>query len=245
MEKLRALLSGRSCDRTAVRRALEQCARQGRQLTIESTRNRSSSESMSASIELVREDDFIIDLPMVGGRVRPLAINEPLRIGFMTESGFTSGLTKPLSRFRFSSGGEDSSRVLYGYRMGMPDELHTNNRRSAHRVSIEHAHPVYVTLHAPGTDQTMRATILDISASGMRLRLEQHVMLIDGQEMLLMAELPMSCGSVEEPVRIVRVMQCPRTELPVVGVSFPEEVVSVARYVRQLEIQHARRAGAA
>lgn len=238
-------MGGGSDDRAAARRALAQCARQGRRLTIQSARRKGSSKDMSAIIEQVRENDFIIDLPMVGTHTRLLAVNEPLLISFMSDAGRGSGRTKALSRYRFTSGGEDSKRVLYGYRLAIPDELEMSNRRRSYRVSLEHGSPVRVTLHPPGVSTPLKAVILDVSAGGMRLRLDKDALLIDGQELLLTAELPPPCGSVAEPVRIMRVMQCLRTNQPVIGVSFPDEVVSIAQYVRQLELQRSHRTGAA
>jgi len=238
-------MGGGSDDLADARRALHECTRQGRRVSMTSTRRGSRRDTMIATIEQVRETDFIIDRPMVGAHVRPLAINEPLRISFVANGGHCSGLTKPLSRYRFASGGASDGRVLYGYRMAIPDELEVSNRRQSNRVSIEHSTPVHVSLHPPGVSEPMKAVILDISAGGMRLRLDDDVLLIDGQELLLTAELPPPGGSVAEPVQMVRVERCVRTAQPIVAVRFAQDVPSVARYVRQLEIQRARRAGAA
>lgn len=212
---------------------------------MQSIRRGGKNEPMVASVEQVRENDFIIDRPMIGANIHPLAINEPLRISFMGDTGHCSGLTKPLGRYRFSSGGKSANRVMHGYKMAIPEELESSNRRRYHRVSLEHGAPLHVTLHPQGTTTPMKAVVIDVSAGGMRLRLKNDAMLIDGQDMLLTAELPAPYGSVAESVHAVRVIQCPRTRRPIVCVSFPEEMANIARYVRQLEIQRARRAGAA
>lgn len=245
LDKLRTLMLGGTDDRAGARRLLERCLRNGGRVTLLSTRNGSRKESMIATIEQVRENDFVIDRPMVGAHVHPLAINEPLHISFICNNGHCSGMTKPIGRYRFSSGSKKTKRVLYGYRMAIPEQLESSNRRRYHRVPLEHGAPMCVALHSSDHAAPIQAVVLDLSAGGMRLQLKDEMMLIDGQEMLLTAEMPPPHGSIAATVEVMRVSQCPRTGRPTIGVRFSEEVANVARYVRQLEIQRGRRAGAA
>jgi hypothetical protein len=241
------MVMGEPEGRAFVRRALEQCARKGWRIQLASARRTPrQDQTVAATIEQVRESDFVISRPMNGAHHYPLAIGEPLRLTLICSLGHCSAAAKVVGRFKMPSGGTGGATdAFYGYRLSMPETLVVTNRRRFHRTPAPLGPNIHMTLHPVGCEPLI-GDLLDISAGGMRLRLrDPDALLIDGQQMLVTGELSGPSEAIAQMIRVVRTQQCDRTNCPIVAVSFDEEVQSVAEFVRRIEIQRRNRAGAA
>lgn len=198
-------------------------------------------DAMIATIEQVREDDLVISQPMIGGRVRPLVAGEPLQLGLIGPDGRHVGRTKCLGRIRIKSGGQ---QVMYGYRLAFPAALEPEDRRQNYRIGVEFDLAVLTELYVQDTGGPIVGVLMDLSAGGARARLRCPDVprgFIGRVQAALRMTLPEPVGTVEQVVRVNRIERCARTGHNIVAIEFTEEIESLERLIRALEIRRAKR----
>src|SRR5262245_4601231 len=119
LAKLVHALSGGADPHDAVRSALRAALRARAKVSLDTLNPAQQSIVMSASLEQVRDEDFVISQPSIGGLTHPLAFGEELRIGFQNYSKHHSAITRCLGRIRIPSG--SGKLTLFAYRLALPD----------------------------------------------------------------------------------------------------------------------------
>lgn len=192
-----------------------------------------------SSLEQVRDNDLVISKPMIGTRTRPLVTNEPLHISLTDKDGRHIGTTRCMGRIKIPTGG---GGMLYGYRLALPKSMDNAERRDYTRVAVEFDLAPQAELLLPRRGIVLRGTLLDISASGARLRCTVGSDLIsEGDEALLKTELPNPVDELSEFISVKRVKCCNRTGHCTIGIAFNAPIVRVEQFVRQRSIQRAKR----
>lgn len=188
-----------------------------------------------ASIEDVRETEIIISQPLAGALNHPLATGEHFRLLFASKSfGHLSGKTESLGRIEIET---SEARMIYGYRMSLPESLRVEDRRKKLRVSFGSGPPPAAALYIRPKCIPLRGTVQDVTAAGMLIRVlhkgEQQLEL--GQKLHLSTSLPEPVGSIGVEVTVVRLAPSSNRVNNYVGVSFVREIEGLETLINRLQ----------
>jgi c-di-GMP-binding flagellar brake protein YcgR len=182
---------------------------------------------MTATIEQVRENDVVISQPVIGGVARPLVAGEILKVSLSLKStGHLIGETEVLGRHRIPSGG---STPLHGYRLSLPLELYSDDRRTAKRkeMGVNLAREVEVYRH--GDDEPIRGVVQNLSIGGMQIRThDSHPQLDPGERVRLVVHLPPPVGGINRMVTVARLAGKRNPRHRVIGIAFEREIPGLA-----------------
>ncbi len=222
----------------AVRAALQQAQLARTKLALEVT-SRNRTVVLTSTVEQVREDDFVISQPTVGGTTHPLTFEEVINLGFVLPSGYHRAECKCLGRIKIPAGNSpaaqaSNSSVLYAYRLSLPESLLTEDRRNAPRSQLSLSQPVDAQLYAAASlDGPVLGRILDISMTGARLLVSAPNRKMEpGQIVYLKAMLPEPAGQMDDLVKLARVECDARTGKCTIGVQFQQPIEGLETLMR-------------
>jgi c-di-GMP-binding flagellar brake protein YcgR len=178
---------------------------------------------MTATIEQVRDDDLVINQPVIGGVARPLVAGETLRISLSLKSvGRLVGEVEVLGRFKIPSGG---SAPLRGYRLSLPNELSDDDRRTSKRKDMAVNLAREVELYRRDGDDPIRGVVQNLSIGGMQIRThDSQPNLRPGERVRLVVHLPPPVGGVNRMVTIARLAGKRTPRHRVIGIAFEREI---------------------
>ena len=247
---MKEALAGESERRADIRRILSDAHRS--HATIELELLGAGRRDVTATIEMVREDDLIICHPIAGGATYPLTTEEEMRLClFDRQLGRVCGLTKSLGRAKIALGASPgrsgstppSQRWLYGYRLTIPQQLVGEDRRRELRAEVEFTLAPEAELFTFGDQPTpVRGVVHDVSTGGMKIRTRNaRGRLAVGQRAYLKVSLPEPIGSVTELVRIAHIAPGNSPEQHLIGVAFDEKLEHLGDFVQSVEDKRLRR----
>lgn len=230
LSRMKASLSGESDAREAARKLLLAAQRARVKLELEYlSRAGGSDATMASVIEQVDQEDFVISRPVVGGAVRQLGTHEQLRLSFVTARERVSAETRCLGRAKIPSGGK---RVLYGYRLLIPQAMEVQERRTSQRVTVGFDLAPEVELTSFGFEGPVRGVIIDISAGGLQVRSHNAVgKFAAGQQVYVSTLLPDPVGELGEVGEVAWVRRGKVEGQTILGVRFLEPIERVGKFV--------------
>jgi len=232
ISKMFHALGGENAPHVDVLGTLLQVQRSRAKLTLELS-SAGHTMVLLTTIEQVRDDDFIISQPTIGGVTHPLAFGETIKMGFVLASKHHSGDTRCLGRIRIPAGGD--AQVLYAYRMALPESISAFERREHQRSDFAFDQVIEAQLYAPGTmSGPIIGRVLDLSMTGARIATPLAARLIQpGKSVYLKAMLPEPGGLLDELVNIVRIEPAgDGSAMTYIGVRFAQRIDSIARLLR-------------
>ena len=191
-----------------------------------------------ATVEAVRDDDFVISQPMVDSTAYMLAFGESVKISLLHASRYVAGETRCLGRLKLSRPGGSSAQVVPGYRLALPDELQATERRKHSRTLYHLRHSIDARLHSPSFTDGAPGDIVDISIGGARMVLPPRSRnTVPGETMYLKMMLPPPGGLIDELVKVVRVEVDPATGALTLGLRFEKDHKELEKLFRGLATQ--------
>lgn len=227
MSKLARALSGEDAMDEA-REALRAAYEARLKIKLESVKTTLANATvMSAAIEQVREDDLVINQPVIGGVARKLVKGEELRLSFSLKPwGNVVGATEALGRFKIPSGG---SSPIAGYLLSMPPELFPDDRRETRRGNTDFNLAREVELYCEGHHEPIRGVLQNLSRGGMQIRTHDSAPhLKPGERVRLVVHLPPPVGGVNRMVTVARLAGNRNPRHRVIGIAFERELEGVA-----------------
>jgi hypothetical protein len=168
---------------------------------------------------------------------------ETLSIAIATSRGFHRGKVTVLSRWRDSGGA--GSRPRAGVRVSIPVELVHIQRRFTHRVPV--AFDLAPVAHLSRFDEEqffLKAPIIDLSESGLRIRIPTELDLAPGTVLKLDARFPSAIPSFATTVEVIRrsTSKVPGTSM--LGLRYTESMSELAKAIRTLDVRRGNRPAA-
>jgi c-di-GMP-binding flagellar brake protein YcgR len=182
---------------------------------------------MTATIEQVRDDDVIINQPVIGGVARPLVTGETLRVSLKLKSaGRLAGEVEVLGRHKIPSGG---GPPLQGYRLSLPEELSDEDRRESRRREMASNLAREVEIYRGGDDEPIRGVVQNLSIGGMQIRThDSQPQLRPGERVRLVVHLPPPVGGLNRMVTVARLAGNRNPRHRVIGIAFEREIPGLA-----------------
>ena len=240
LTKVMGALGGEGAVRLSPRQILQAAQRDRLKVALEIVAPApGQSTVLATTIEQVRDDDFVINQPSIGGLTHPLAFGEELRLSFHNRSVHHSAMTRCLGRVKIPAGG---NQMLFAYRLEMPAMMRSEDRRQHPRIDLPLDLGCEAHLYAPACDGPVLGTMLDISMGGARIRTSMALDKIQiGQEIYLKSMLPEPVGLLDELVHVMRMEDDPRSEGATIGVAFTRRINGLAELIRMTQARLARR----
>jgi c-di-GMP-binding flagellar brake protein YcgR len=222
-----------------VRAHLRHAQRSRAKVFLHSIDSKEAQPSLITQIEQVEKDAFQITRPAAGGVLHPLAVNERFEMTFMDGRHRYGGETSCLARVRIPSGG---SRVLFGYRMSLPNQLIAHERREHARATVGFDLAPKVEISSFSFEGVVRGTMIDVSAGGMQVRTytAKGRLTLD-QQVFVNCALPDPVGELSEVMRIAYLGEGKVEGQVIIGLAFRDRVETIDQFVRRYELQRARR----
>ncbi len=227
---------------SAAQRARARVELQQMSLTGEVVQNGKTSVTM---VEQVREEDFIISQPILEGRPYPLATREHFQMGFFGSDGRMTGDIQVLSRYKMSSGASGVSgqeRMFYGYRMSLPEQLVSGERRFDYRVLV--GYDIAPDMELRTTDGTLPyvGVLEDISEGGAKVRCRNAADKLEiGQYAYLNIDLPDPVGYVSALSRICSIKPSKVQGQTCVTLAFDKPIEALGEFIRHADIKRVAR----
>ena len=207
-----------------------------------------SSGVMVASIEAIdSKDSFIINQPSIGARTIQLPRTMEYRMTFRIDKVRWTALTRCLNRASVNAG--SNGKLIYGYRLAMPKEVHHSSQQRAMfriRVGIDLAPSTALALNRADESSLgshVEAVIDDLSVGGMLVRTNAPPRAFAiGQRGTATFELPEPVGKVTASIEIRHIQ--PDSQLTSIGIEFCEPIEGLGELIRALEIKRVSRARA-
>jgi len=240
LDKVKSTFGGTTDPYAQSRRVLRLAQRSRVQLHVElMDRESDSSGKLIANIEHITEDSFIISQPTTGVIAHPLNKHEQLRLTCVVQSQRYLGMTQCAGRARIPSGGK---RMLYGFRLNLPEHLDTPERRNEPRTTVGYDLAPKAILKLPNHPDEIAGIVIDISASGVQVRsYEAEGLLQLGDNCHFQTELPAPVGSLSAPVSVAFLGPGKVEGQTILGLAFHQRLERVAQFVRCTENRRARR----
>ncbi len=240
LDKVKSTLGGNTDPYAQSRRVLRLAQRSRIQLMLElENQDSEDSRKLTANIEQIAEDSFIISQPTAGVMGHPLNKRETIQFTLVVQGKRYQGVTRCAGRARIPSGGK---RMLYGYRLNLPEQLDTPERRSDPRTTVGYDLAPKAVLKMPDHTEEITGIVIDISASGVQVRSYQAEGLFKvGDNCHFQTELPTPVGTLSAPVRVAFVSPGKVDGQTILGLAFHQRLDRVAQFVRCTENRRARR----
>jgi len=223
-----------------VRQTLERLQRDGVRLKVSPVVRRAARKSQAtATIEMIRESDFVISQPILHGQVLPLATHELVELNATCSEGRLEFVARALGRFKTSSG---SGKPFFGYRIDLPNDIRVDERRRYHRVLVGYDLAPEGMLRTPDRALPIHGLVEDISAAGVRLKSKSsgdH--LRRGQFGYLHMTLPHPVGDVNTLVRLCAVARSPLDETTTIHLAFDKPVPELDAFIRSVDKRRSAR----
>ncbi len=233
LERVRQALCGEANRRETVRRHLGHVLRRRTCLELDPLSikdNRPRGRTMIVQIEMVRQDDFVIGQPAMGGCSYPLAAGEKLQVTLFSGVTRLTGETKCLGRIKIPSG---SGGAFYGYRMVLPEVLTPVARRQRARTAAFTVAPEAELRACTGHGGTVRGVVHDLSTTGMQIRSRNALGRVEaGMRMYLSTVLPAPVGELNEMVVVRYLTPNERSDQVIIEVEFEQQLERMNPYAR-------------
>lgn len=244
LDRLRRKMTGDDERTNHVRRLFVEAYRARAKLELTEPSGPDPDRVITASIEQVGHDHLIINQPSVGGLTVPLPKGCSLRASFLVGTDRWSCRTRCLGRAKIASGG--GAKMLYGYRLAMPDEInHSIKQRARYRirVGIELAPSANLIMESP-EDVRIEGIIDDLSEGGLLITTEQSLSSVRIMQVgIAHIALPEPIGQTKIGVTVRHIRK--RGNYNALGVEFEHEIPGLRELIRSLEIKQGQRARSA
>jgi hypothetical protein len=195
--------------------------------------------TLTCTIEHVRRDDLLISQPLVAGRNHPLAIGEGLVMAFVSPRGRVIGRTRSLGRIKVPSGG---ARPFFGYRLSLPLELVTDDRREHHRVPVGFDLAPEAELFTRFDRGPVRGVVEDLSIGGARIRSRNaRGRIAPARRAYVKISLPPPINELGQMVTITHIEPGRDPEVQLIGLEFETPVAALTDFLRQAQQRRRRR----
>jgi hypothetical protein len=190
---------------------------------------------LSCTIEQLREGDLVIGQPLIGGLNHPLAIGEELTLAFLSTRGRLRGRTRSLGRIRIPSGG---ARMLSGYRLAIPDELHSVERREHHRVRLGIDLAPEAELFTRFDRGPVVGVVEDLSIGGVKIRSRNaRGKVAAGRRAYVKMKLPPPINEIGQMVSITRVEPGNDREVLLISLLFERQLPQLAEFIQEAQLR--------
>ncbi|TVQ51644.1 MAG: PilZ domain-containing protein [Phycisphaerales bacterium] len=187
---------------------------------------------LTATIEMLRQDDLVISQPMIGGRNYPLAKNEGFELVVTSPSGPRSGETKSLGRIKVPTA---AGRTLYGYRIAIPASLEGADRRESRRHQFNERRAPVIEIYPLNREKPVRGKVLDISSTGVRILCEKcDLSHLVKQDAVLKIALPEPADDLVQVATLVRCSNVGRRGTQEIAAQFKQPVASLGALVSSM-----------
>jgi hypothetical protein len=159
--------------------------------------------ALTARIEHVLEDAFVVSQPVVDGVVRPLGRFETYRLAIASPQGRMTGDTQALGRIKIATAGD---ALLYGYRLSLPPRIQISRRRRDLEILMGRDTVREGELYIINHRGPVLGLVEEVSATGARLLCRNgrnHIAV--GQDAFLKLDLPDPLGPIREMVSVTSV----------------------------------------
>ena len=192
-------------------------------------------------LEGVEEDSMI--LVAIGPSRADLVPGAQFHIAVSSSRGFHRGETKIMSRW--VEQGEGGGRQRYGFRVSIPPTLTHVQRRVTHRVPVAFDLAPYALLGIPDSDApACKAQILDLSESGMRVRVPIEQDYSMGQVLDADARFTEVIPSFKAKCEVIRVTPVKAREVRILGLRFDHVHSELSHAIRALDLRRSTRPSA-
>jgi hypothetical protein len=179
---------------------------------------------MTAMIEGVGDNDFVITQPVIGGVARSLVVSESLRISFAIKGiGAVSGEVEVLGRHKIPAG---NGSELQGYLLTLPLELFPDERRENKRGGAGINLAREVELYRDERHKPIRGVVQNLSLGGLQIRTHDtpDPPLRPGERVRVSVHLPSPVGLINRMVTIARLAGAKNPRHRVIGIAFEREI---------------------
>lgn len=192
------------------------------------------------------DGDTMILVPAGAESMRGIAVGARYFVAVASSRGFHRGETTILSRW--IEHGEDGAK-RFGFRASIPSVLVHLQRRDTHRVPVAFDLAPTATLMRPteGSDDAADpcvGSILDLSETGLRLRVPEESKFELGQILAIEAQFPSAIPSFKTTVEVVRIGRSKVPKSVALGLRFPEPLTTLGPAIRALDLRRGGRPAA-
>jgi len=184
-------------------------------------------------IDAIDGEEIVISSP-VGSLAFDLVPGTRIYIAVSAPRGFYRGECEAISRW--VGRGENTRRK--GYRVSVPKSLMLVQRRDSHRVPVAFdLAPRAIVRDLTGNSKLGAGTVLDLSESGIRLRLAPLREVFQGETLLVEASFPAEIPSFQSLAEVMYLAPSKVPDSVIVGLRFTEARPELGRAIRALDLK--------
>lgn len=234
------LLGLEDTDSVSVRQIIEDAARRSAAVGLGTEESEASPELGHGVVDTIDGGELVIASPE-GSDGYDLVPGTDLFIAIEAPRGFYRGSCEAVSRW--VGRGENARRK--GYRVTMPKSLMLVQRRDSHRVPVAFdLAPRAIVRDLTGNSKIGAGTVLDLSESGMRLRVAPLREVFQGETLLVQATFPSEIPSFESLAEVMYIAPSKVPDAMIVGLRFTEARPELGRAIRNLDMKRSVRPAA-
>jgi hypothetical protein len=189
------------------------------------------------------EDDSLVLVAVGAARRSDIVPGARFHMAIGSSRGFHHGETTVMSRWMEHD--ERGVRQRSGFRVSIPTSLTHVQRRVTHRVPVAFDLAPSAILTIPESDAPpCKATVMDLSETGMRVRVPITQTYEIGQQVEVDARFPDTIPSFKSTCTVVRVAPLKAREVNIVGLRFSEPLSELSGAIRALDLRRGNRPAA-
>lgn len=190
-------------------------------------------------LEAIDEDSIVL-VAVGAARRSDIVPGARFHMAIGSSRGFHHGETTVMSRW--IEQGEQGARRRSGYRVSIPTSLTHVQRRVTHRVPVAFDLAPSAILTIPESDAPpCKATVMDLSQTGVRVRVPIAQTYEPGQELDVDARFPDTIPSFKAKCTVVRVAPLKAREVNIIGLRFTEPLEALSGAIRALDLRRGNR----
>jgi hypothetical protein len=227
-------------DSVSVRQILEDAARRSSQVGLGTDESEVNPELSHGIVDTIDDAELVIASPE-GSEAFDLTPGSDLFIAIEAPRGFYRGSCEAVSRWV----GRGANARRKGYRVTVPKSLMLVQRRDSHRVPVAFdLAPRAIVRDLTGNSKVGAGTVLDLSESGMRLRVAPLREVFQGETLLVQANFPSEIPSFESLAEVMYLAPSKVPDAVIVGLRFTEGRPELGRAIRNLDLKRNSRPAA-
>lgn len=234
------LLGLEDTDSISVRQIIEDAAKRSAEIGLGTDEAEVTPELGHGVVDSIDNGELVIVSPE-GSEGFDLIPGTDLFLSISAPRGFYRGSCEAVSRW--VGRGENARRK--GYRVTMPRSLMLVQRRDSHRVPVAFdLAPRAMVRDLTGSRKIGAGTVLDLSESGMRLRMAPLREVFQGESLLVHATFPSEIPSFESLSEVMYLAPSKVPDSVIVGLRFTEARPELGRAIRTLDMKRNSRPAA-
>jgi hypothetical protein len=238
-KNLSSLLGSDESEETSVRQILDQASRQKAVVGL-SNSDEVRPDPDCGVLDAVDGDDLVISRHE-GGASLIFKPGDRVSIAIAATRGYYKGETEIVSAWT----GRDIGLDRCGYRVRIPESIVHSQRRSNERVPVAFdLAPKAVVKSPDAVSQIGLGIVLDLSGTGMRMRVVPMREILLGELLTIEARFSNSIPSYKGLVEVVNVFASRVPDARILGLRFVDERPDIARAIRSLDYRRRGRSAA-